>query len=64
MAVSPDGRTLAVGQTDDEAHLWRLDLPVPEEAIARICHTVNRDLTRQERTTCLTDPPRHKGCAS
>ncbi|MFI2241689.1 nSTAND1 domain-containing NTPase [Streptomyces chrestomyceticus] len=62
MAVSPDGRTLAVGQTDNKVHLWRLDLPVPEEAIARICHTVDRDLTRQERTTYLADPPRHEGC--
>ncbi|MFH8350386.1 hypothetical protein [Streptomyces sp. NPDC018045] len=62
MAISPDGRTLAIGQSDDKAHLWRLDMPAPEEAISRICHTVNRDLTRQERTTYLPDPPSHVGC--
>ncbi|WP_030371210.1 WD40 repeat domain-containing protein [Streptomyces rimosus] len=53
MAISPDGNTLAVGQTDNKAHLWRLDLPTPGEAMARICHTVGRDLTGQERLTYL-----------
>ncbi|MFI0263083.1 helix-turn-helix domain-containing protein [Streptomyces sp. NPDC017056] len=59
MAVSPDGRTLAVGQGDNKAHLWHLDLPTPDEAISRICHSVGRDLTPQERSTYLPDPPRH-----
>ncbi|OKH99328.1 hypothetical protein A6A06_25000 [Streptomyces sp. CB02923] len=62
MAVSPDGRTLAIGQSDNKAHLWRLDVPAPEEAIRRICRTVNRDLTRQERSAYLPDPPRHAAC--
>ncbi|KAA6211993.1 hypothetical protein CP973_21040 [Streptomyces albofaciens JCM 4342] len=63
MAVSPDGHTLAIGQGDNKAHLWHLDLPAPDEAISRICRTVGRDLTEQERSTYLPDPPRHTACA-
>ncbi|WP_031189904.1 MULTISPECIES: hypothetical protein [Streptomyces] len=43
-----------MGQTDNKAHLWQLDLPTPDEAMARICHTVARDLTGQERLTYLS----------
>ncbi len=62
MAISPDGNTLAVGQTDNKAHLWQLNLPTPDEAMARICRTVGRDLTGQERLTYLSDVPRQAAC--
>ncbi|MEN2424133.1 hypothetical protein AABB02_39280 [Streptomyces rimosus] len=62
MATSPDGNTLAVGQTDNKAHLWQLDLPTPDEAMARICRTVGRDLTGQERLTYLSGVPHQAAC--
>ncbi|KEF06773.1 hypothetical protein ADK48_35165 [Streptomyces rimosus subsp. rimosus] len=58
MAISPDGSTLAVGQTDNKAHLWQLVRPTPAEATAPIYRTVGRDLTGQERLTiCRVCPP-------
>ncbi|GAA2625611.1 hypothetical protein GCM10010425_22660 [Streptomyces spororaveus] len=49
----PDGRTLASGSYDKTVRLWNLALPQPAAAVKKICRTVNRDLTREERTAYL-----------
>ncbi|MFJ4206598.1 hypothetical protein ACIP2Y_44315 [Streptomyces sviceus] len=52
MAFSPDGHTLAtVGST---MQLWKVAASLgPAQAVDRICRTVNRDLTSEERAAYL-----------
>ncbi|WP_406330194.1 eIF2A-related protein [Streptomyces sp. NBC_00203] len=53
VAFSPNGKILATASTDMTAHLWTAALLDPAEAIQKVCRTVQRDLTSQERTAYL-----------
>ncbi|WP_406513821.1 WD40 repeat domain-containing protein [Streptomyces sp. NBC_00161] len=53
VTFNPDGKTLATASDDKTVRLWDAVLPKPSAAIHKICRAVNRDLTSQERTTCL-----------
>ncbi|MCT9139062.1 nSTAND1 domain-containing NTPase [Streptomyces violarus] len=54
LAVSPDGRTLAT--TGDTVRLWDIVASLkPAEAVERICHDVDRDLTPAERAAYLPE---------
>lgn len=54
MAFSPDGHTLVTGGTT--VQLWKVDASLdPAQAIERICRTVTRNLTAEERAASLHD---------
>ena len=52
---SPNGHTVALGDIDNKVRLWDVSLPTLTAAIDKICLSVNRDLSAQERGTYL--PP-------
>ncbi|WP_405837380.1 helix-turn-helix domain-containing protein [Streptomyces sp. NBC_01518] len=53
VAFTSDDRTLATRADDGTARLWSLTLLDPEQATAKICAAVHRDLTPLERATYL-----------
>ncbi|MER5204156.1 trypsin-like peptidase domain-containing protein [Streptomyces sp. NPDC002825] len=55
VAFRPGGRNVATGSLDKTERLWNVDFPRPADAVKRICRTVNRDLTPEERSTYLPD---------
>ncbi|MGG2460532.1 trypsin-like peptidase domain-containing protein [Streptomyces sp. RGM 3693] len=52
VAFSPDGHTLATGSADG-TWLWDIALPDQDGAISKICQTIHRDLTPEERSVYL-----------
>jgi hypothetical protein len=60
--VQPGRRHPASGSDDETVRLWDLDLRRPAEAIGKICGTVDRDLTRRERSAYLPDQPSGRVC--
>ncbi|MFF3844617.1 trypsin-like peptidase domain-containing protein [Streptomyces sp. NPDC002328] len=53
LAFSPDSRTLATTGYEGTVRLWNVVPPQPDRAIRRICRTVGRDLTPEERNAYL-----------
>ncbi|MFD7714165.1 hypothetical protein, partial [Streptomyces sp. NPDC059786] len=60
VAFSPDGRTLASG--DGTVRVWDVRLQTPSAAIERVCRSVGRDFTVDERTTYLTGQSARPAC--
>ncbi|MFG2985410.1 trypsin-like peptidase domain-containing protein [Streptomyces sp. NPDC048258] len=58
VAFSPDGQTLATASADRTVQLRDVLLNQPSAAIQKICRTVKRDFTPEERKTYL---PHHSG---
>ncbi|WP_433727554.1 WD40 repeat domain-containing protein [Actinoplanes sp. CA-051413] len=53
LEFSPDGRLLVTGSWDGTVRLWDLSLPTVDQAIAKICRAVHRDLSPDERALYL-----------
>ncbi|MGW0825318.1 hypothetical protein [Streptomyces sp. NPDC002845] len=47
---------IAAGTNDGSVLWWNIALPQRSEAVGKICRALHRDLTPQERSTCLTRP--------
>ena len=59
---SPDGHALATTANDGAAQLWRAILPNAAQAMAKICRSVDRNLTAQERSQYLGQQSEPAAC--
>ncbi|MFF9851381.1 WD40 repeat domain-containing protein [Streptomyces litmocidini] len=55
IAFAPGGRTVATASPDKTVALCNVHFPRPADAVKKICGTVNRDLTPEERAMYLPD---------
>ncbi|MFD9192337.1 WD40 repeat domain-containing protein [Streptomyces phaeochromogenes] len=62
MALNKDGHVLATASIDHTVRLWDISLPTQEEAIDKICRSVGRDLTADERAKYLKGQPSAPAC--
>ncbi|MCQ4205917.1 WD40 repeat domain-containing protein [Streptomyces longispororuber] len=62
MSLNRGGRTLATASIDHTVRLWDVGLPALEKTIAKICRSLGRDFTADERATYLSGQPSDPTC--
>ncbi len=63
VGFSPDGHTIAISTIDAEIQLWNA-LPSPAAAAEKICRTLRRDFTPQERSLYLAGQSQQPVCST